>query len=225
MFQSFQVRLRAYTSTAKLTGAQRIGGAINARIAEEQARQKAAQQTGGRARSTSTPRRSSSRNLSPSKRPLKGKDADGKTTPLTKGPDPSEFDPEFVVGDEDEQLSRAGTPQPKEKAPAGDSSTAESSDKKEEKSAVDADTEDKADKEPQLPADVQTRLRKLDKLEPKYSGGQEHPNKGEPRLILGDRTASLLPHRTCSHRHNRDLRELSSRTHSFDIYNRLCRLC
>ena len=98
---------------------------------------------------------------------------------MAKGPDPSEFDPEFVIGEEDEQPGRAATPRPKEKAqptdPAAGSGNANDN---EDKAAGDADK--KPDAEPELPPEVHTRLRKLDKLEPKYSGRQEHPESGEP---------------------------------------------
>ena len=142
---------------------------MNARIAEEQARQKASQQSTP-SRSSSAPRRSSSRNLSPSKRSAKGKDADSsKAAPAGKGPDPSEFDPEFVIGEEEEQSSRAETPRPKEKAQPAKPATENGEDKKEDEKA--GETDDEPDKEPELPPAVQTRLRKLDKLEPKYSGG------------------------------------------------------
>lgn len=147
---------------------QRIRGAIDARIAEEQAKQqRATPQTPSR--SSSTARRSSSRNLSPSKRTARSKDGDSsKTAPNGKGPDPSEFDPEFVIGDEDEQPSRAGTPRPKEKAPAAEGAGEGEGERKDD--GKEAETQDKPDKAPEIPPEVQVRLRKLDKLEPKYTG-------------------------------------------------------
>lgn len=146
---------------------QRLKGAIDARIAEEQQRQKATQPTTP-SRSNSAPRRSSSRNLSPSTRTARGKDADSsKTAPAGKGPDPSEFDPEFVIGEEEDQPSRAGTPRPKEKAQPTEAG-AENGEAKEETPTADSD--EKPDKTPEIPPEVQQRLRKLDKLEPKYTG-------------------------------------------------------
>jgi hypothetical protein len=151
---------------------QRIRGAIDARIAEEQARQKSSQQTTP-SRSNSAPRRSTSRNLSPSKRPSRSKDGDGKAAPAGKGPDPSEFDPEFVIGEEDDQPSRASTPRPKEKAqPVEPSTNINGDDKNENEQPVEA--EEKPERVPEIPPEIQTRLRKLDKLEPKYAGGLEH---------------------------------------------------
>jgi hypothetical protein len=161
----------------KLTGtSQRIRGAIDARIAEEQAKQRTTPSVPPRSGAART--RSTSRNLSPSKRTAKSKDADSKAAPTGKGPDPSEFDPEFVIGEEDEQPSRSGTPKPKEKAPAAEGAADEGSDEKKESEAQTtgedkpdtADTTEKAEKAPEVPAEVKTRLRRLDKLEPKYFG-------------------------------------------------------
>ncbi|KAJ4378170.1 Golgin imh1 [Neocucurbitaria cava] len=202
--------------------AQRIRGAIDARIAEEQARQKAGQSSTP-PRSSSAPRRSSSRNLSPSKRPARSKDGDNsKTAPAGKGPDPSEFDPEFVIGEEDEQPSRVGTPRPKEKAQSAEPATENGNEEKEVEPAAEAD--EKKDKEPELPPEVQTRLRKLDKLEPKYSGEYS----SEPlmdKAKLGGRTAPVVPHRTRPNRRNRNFRVLFARVHAFDIDQRLFSLC
>jgi DNA mismatch repair ATPase MutL len=148
--------------------AQRIRGAIDAKIAEEQQRMKAQQQTTP-SRSSSTARRSSSRNLSPSKRSARSRDADNsKAAPAGKGPDPSEFDPEFVIGEEEDQSSRAGTPRPKEKASPAEASTEDGEGKKEDEPAAEPD--EKPEQPPVIPPEIQTRLRKLDKLEPKYTG-------------------------------------------------------
>lgn len=148
----------------------RIRGAIDARIAEEQAKQQRTTPSTP-ARSASTQRRSSSRNLSPSQRSARSKDGDSsKAAPTGKGPDPSEFDPDFVIGDDDsEQPSRVGTPRPKEKTPTKETTTENGTGNKEDEKPTEAD--EKPDKAPEIPPEVQTRLRKLDKLEPKYSGG------------------------------------------------------
>jgi hypothetical protein len=146
---------------------QRIKGALDARIAEEQAKQRASAQASP-SRSGSVPKRSNSRNLSPSKRPLKGKDGDspGRAAPTGKGPDPSEFDPEFVIGEEDEQPNSSGTPRPKEKTEGGETAeTAEDNGKEDAKAA-----EEKAQSALEMPPETKARLRKLDKLEPKYTG-------------------------------------------------------
>jgi hypothetical protein len=159
----------------KLTGtSQRIRGAIDARIAEEQAKQRTTPSVPPRAGAAR--QRSTSRNLSPSKRSAKPKDADSKAAPTGKGPDPSEFDPEFVIGEEDDQPSRSGTPKPKDKAPAAEATAGDGSEEKTEPDGQAAEGEDKSDKKddtekaPEIPAEVKMRLRRLDKLEPKYSG-------------------------------------------------------
>jgi hypothetical protein len=105
--------------------------------------------------------------LSPSKRSSKSKDAD-KAAPTGKGPDPSEFDPEFVIGEDEEQPSRTGTPKPKEKVETTDAPSSTEKEKEADGEATGAD--EKAASPPEIPPEVQTRLRKLDKLEPKYSG-------------------------------------------------------
>ncbi|PVH98685.1 hypothetical protein DM02DRAFT_32892 [Periconia macrospinosa] len=147
-------------------GFQRFKGAIDARIAEEQARQRASTQSPG-SRSGSVPRRANSRTDSPSKRSGKPKEADGKAAPAGKGPDPSEFDPEFVIGEDDDQPSRTGTPRPKEKTESTE--TASGGDKAQEEDGKPASNEEEP-AAPEIPPEVQTRLRKLDKLEPKYTG-------------------------------------------------------
>lgn len=85
-----------------------------------------------------------------------------------KGPDPSEFDPEFVIGEEDEQPSRSGTPRPKEKAEGVE--TAETSEEQGREEDGNAEAVDKTPPVPEIPPETRARLRKLDKLEPKYSG-------------------------------------------------------
>lgn len=148
----------------------RFKGAIDARIAEEQAKQRASAQA-SRSRSGSAPKRSTSRNLSPSKRGLKGKDADGpgKAALTGKGPDPSEFDPEFVIGEDDEQSSRSGTPRPKEKVEGAETAGAQDAEKEEEEGKVEP-TGEKVQPALEMSPETKARLRKLDKLEPKYSG-------------------------------------------------------
>lgn len=145
---------------------QRLRGAIDQRIADEQARQRATQQTPP-ARSSSLQRRSHSRTLSSATRTASPRDGDGDgsgSTPAPKGPDPSEFDPEFVIGDEHDMPSRTVTPRPHEKAPPAEAPTRNG----EEPPSAAAGTEVEGPLE--IPPHIQTRLRKLDKLEPKYTG-------------------------------------------------------
>lgn len=144
-------------------------GAIDSRIAEEQARQRTLQ--GSPSRSASNARRPLARASSPSVR----NSSDGRgIDPPPKGPDPSEFDPEFVVGDE-EGLSRTGTPQPpraKEAEAVGKSAdneasgvTGEGEKQREDGADITAQTAPT-----ELPADVLEKIRKLERLEPKYKG-------------------------------------------------------
>jgi hypothetical protein len=123
-------------------------------------------------RPSSSRPRSGSRAVSPSRRRKRDQDAADKGASIGKGPDPSEFDPEFVIGDE-EVPSGVGTPavavsdtdgttmSTKENGP-------EPGEKKEE------GTEGATDGAPAspaiLPVDVRQKLRKLERLEPKYSG-------------------------------------------------------
>src|SRR5450755_4386719 len=90
----------------------RIKGAIDSRIAEEQARAKAAAAAPARTASNAVRRSASNRNESPSRKiraKQKGVD-DG-----TRGPDPSVFEGAFVIEDDSEELSRVGTPIPDSK--------------------------------------------------------------------------------------------------------------
>jgi hypothetical protein len=68
-----------------------------------------------------------------------------------------------VVG-EDEQASKSETPRLKE------NETAEAVSNNEKGKEEDATADEKAASPPELPEEVQTRLRKLEKLEPKYTG-------------------------------------------------------
>ncbi|KAK8433715.1 leucine zipper protein 1 [Phyllosticta citricarpa] len=156
-----------------LTVTQRLKGAIDSRIAEEQARQRqvaeqSRSQTPGRSNSV---RRSNSRALSPGRRPARPRTPDLGDKPNAKGPDPAEFDPEFVVGED--EMSRSTTPKPADDkdetaqaaAPTENGNVSkgeqESSDSKQYVGGSAASAE--------LPMETRMRLRKLEKLEPKYS--------------------------------------------------------
>lgn len=110
--------------------------------------------------------------MSPSKRQPKGKDGDGsgKVAPTGKGPDPSEFDPEFVIGEDEDQPSRTGTPRPKEKVAEGSEGAGASEEQGKEEEGKTEGAEEKASPVPDISPEIKARLRKLDKLEPKYSG-------------------------------------------------------
>lgn len=148
---------------------QRLKGVIDSTIAEEQARQRFSQSSPSR--SNSRAKRPASRNLSPNRRAqtVRGRQ-DG--DPLPKGPDPADFESEFVI--EDDGPSGSGTPRTVaesngvasiEKAPRETSSS--------ENNQGTAETTASAD-EPRLssdlPTDVRVKLRKLEKLESRYHG-------------------------------------------------------
>ncbi|KAJ5618808.1 Vesicle-mediated transport protein (Imh1) [Penicillium lagena] len=151
----------------------RLRDAIDSRIAEEQARQKTAQDNVSR--SASGRRTATSRNLSPGRRPQRPRRTP--STPI-RGPDPKEFEPEFAIGDD--ESSGTATPQAEtlkpdsevttlnpgaegeeqeSKAPAASSATGD---------AAAPDTEPNDEAAPELPTEVRAKLRRLEKLEPRY---------------------------------------------------------
>ncbi|OJD11935.1 hypothetical protein AJ78_07396 [Emergomyces pasteurianus Ep9510] len=148
---------------------QRIKGAIDSRIAEEQARQKAVQEAGSLSRSNSNVRRSRAR-------------ADSRTARLkrdssfpAKGPDPAEFDAEFVVGDDDSS-SRTSTPVQMQETggsgnpvnPVDPEHGGEKANEKEIDSARPQNDRPEESVHMELPTEVRVRLRRLDKLEGRY---------------------------------------------------------
>ena len=122
-------------------------------------------------RSTSDTRRPALRDESPANRPERtGARGRKEGDPARKTADPAEFEPDFVVGDDD-MPSRSGTPRPLE--PKTQASSMEpSADLKLD--AAESSAQDKiASRDPiaiELPTDVRVKLRKLDKLESKYHG-------------------------------------------------------
>ena len=174
----FQVRsaVLKYQQPKWLTAVQRLKGAIDSRIAEEQARQRVSQSSPSR--SNSGARRPPSRSSSPAVRAARNRQAESKGgDPAQKGPDPKEFEPDFVIDDED-LPSRSVTPRPgqtkngevksvettAEQAPAGDGGQQP----KEEKES--GETSPATATAPELPTDVRVKLRKLEKLEARYQG-------------------------------------------------------
>jgi hypothetical protein len=154
---------------------QRLKGTIESKIAEEQAKAKAA--AASPARPVSTARRSASiRNESPSKRSrARPKEVDDGT----RGPDPSIFEGAFVIEDDSEEPSRAGTPAIPETKPeveengtATEKAVAGEGEGVHEK--VEVSTALKPSITTDLPADVRSKLRKLDKLEARYQGMLYH---------------------------------------------------
>jgi hypothetical protein len=145
-----------------------LKGAIDSRIAEEQARAKAA------AGPSTIQRSNSARTDPPSKRPRpKPKVVDDGA----RGLDPSEFEAAFVIEDESEPTTRSGTPAPSDtktstpasSSPATGSAAMEKSDDGSDK-ARDASPAPRASLD--LSPEVRQKLRKLEKLESRYQGRQ-----------------------------------------------------
>ncbi|RVX67603.1 hypothetical protein B0A52_08132 [Exophiala mesophila] len=168
---------------------QRLKGAIDSRIAEEQARQRQAQSTTQPGARNPARRRTPSQNANSDRRPSRQRQPLPSTSgPLEKGPDPSEFEPEFTVGDDDSAVpSRVATPKPEssdtkandigvEKGGQGNPKAqneavqdppgvASQGDKSSEQSTVHAPSP----RSPELPTEVRVKLRKLERMESKYA--------------------------------------------------------
>ncbi|EFE38997.1 hypothetical protein TRV_06360 [Trichophyton verrucosum HKI 0517] len=140
---------------------QRIRGAIDARIAEEQARQRASQET--LSRSNSAARKSN--NASPSQRTSRIKQ-DSSGIP-SRGPDPAEFDGEAITGDDEPMAETSSSNQSSEKGGFGNPGQQSGQQAKgDAKEASTAGLKDGSVNE--LPTDIRVRLRRLDKLEARY---------------------------------------------------------
>jgi hypothetical protein len=170
---------------------QRFKGSLDRVIAEEQARQKAANEQAGSGSSSGSPRQSSSVSRSNSaasaaRKPRAKKQSQdvSKNDDSAANLDPAVFEAAFVIDDDDEP-SRANTPKPPsdDQAPQnGDGKDAGTSARSEgnAQSAKDAEARAKDDEQkpapppkndtPELPPDVRTKLRKLEKLEATYPG-------------------------------------------------------
>ncbi|MCJ1384148.1 hypothetical protein MMC17_007264 [Xylographa soralifera] len=152
---------------------QRLKGAIDSRIAEEQARQRNAQQLLARSNSGTKRPSSRSRTSSPAVRSARARPGESKSGDIPeKGPDPREFEPEFVIEDED-VISRAGTPKPVHvkngEAQSGEAAGKPAAADVERQPEENRDSE-KAPQEATLevPTDVRVKLRKLERLESRY---------------------------------------------------------
>ncbi|MCJ1401084.1 hypothetical protein MMC11_004296 [Xylographa trunciseda] len=153
---------------------QRLKGAIDSRIAEEQARQRNAQQLPARSSSGARRPNSRSRTSSPAIRSTRVRPVESKSGDIPeKGPDPKEFEPEFVIGDED-VISRSGTPRPAQ-AKDGEAQSGEAVAEETAAATVDRQPEEdrESEKVPQeaaleVPTDVRVKLRKLERLESRY---------------------------------------------------------
>ncbi|KIW90730.1 uncharacterized protein Z519_08513 [Cladophialophora bantiana CBS 173.52] len=163
---------------------QRLKGVIDSHIAEEQARQR---QAANSAQAARTPQKRRPQAQNGSRQRAGSRLREQQTNVSTeKGPDPSEFEPEFAIGgDESAVPSRAGTPRPEgtgkekeqvkeEDAPVsedgGDTHTlAESADSK-VSTVSDVNGNTTTSLRPQdLPTEVRVKLRRLDRMESKYA--------------------------------------------------------
>lgn len=144
----------------------RLKAQIDTRIEEEKARLNATNSTVQRSASTSSTTRRPA-NQSPSRNPRRPRPKeDGDIT--GRGPDPADFESAFVIEDESETSTRVGTPAGEKLNPmAGDSKSLDGS------SAANG-SEKSTDATPrastELPTEVRTKLRKLEKLEGRYQG-------------------------------------------------------
>ncbi|KAL8656923.1 MAG: hypothetical protein Q9226_002429 [Calogaya cf. arnoldii] len=147
----------------------RLKGAIDSRIAEEQARQRS---TLTSPPPSNAPRKPSSRAGSPAKRaPRQNAPSRQNGEASGKGPDPSDFEPEFLVDDPD-LPSRSTTPRP---APARSESSTKDNVQDTAKEAQNGESiagkpplDDSTANPQELPTDVRVKLRKLEKLESRY---------------------------------------------------------
>src|SRR5271163_2701953 len=172
----FQVSFHQQPAGSLLTRSQRLKGAIDNRIAEEQARQRQAALSASSTRTApGQPRRN--QNGTSARRPSRQRETLDVST--EKGPDPAEFEPEFTVGDDESAVpSRTVTPLPevrgakeKPEEKAGETmkdteaSTQEAAESKPENIN---DAAPPPSKSPELPTEVRVKLRKLDRLEGRY---------------------------------------------------------
>ncbi|EEH03521.1 viral A-type inclusion protein repeat protein [Histoplasma capsulatum G186AR] len=148
---------------------QRIKGAIDSRIAEEQARQKAAQESNSHSRSNSNVLGTHAQADSRSTRLKRHNSA------TAKGRDTTEFDPDFIVGDDDSSTRNSTPVQMTETGrggSAGITTDRESGRERTKESRIDFGRGATAPLEepPQmdLSTEVRVKLRRLDKLEGRY---------------------------------------------------------
>ncbi|MCJ1415723.1 hypothetical protein MMC32_002055 [Xylographa parallela] len=153
---------------------QRLKGAIDSRIAEEQARQRNAQQLPARSNTGRARPSSRSRTSSPAVRSARTRPSENKSGDIPeRGPDPREFEPDFIIEDGD-VISRAGTPKPVI-VKDGEAQSGETAAEKPAVAAMEPQPEENRDSEkmPQeatleVPTDVRVKLRKLERLESRY---------------------------------------------------------
>jgi hypothetical protein len=229
---------------------QRIKGAIDRSIAEEQARQKAlnapkdgdsstsSRRSGSVSRSSSTRGAGSPAKRSRAKKPSQDVNGDG-----ASNPDPAVFEAAFVIDDTDEGTPSA-TPKPEDadkqlEEPKGDRMPAKqvSDDDKTlrdgQRNGENGDAEKPPPQEskaqpaasPELSPEIRTKLKKLDKLEKTYSGSS-HPICLSPKFppdltsFPSARTFTLLPNRPWACDFHRTIRKGTAGKHATDLDSR-----
>jgi len=154
-----------------------LKGAIDTRIAEEQARQaKQQHQVKPTPRRRLQPQDGSTARVASQRR-----DSSATPTGRTNNPDPADFEPDFAIGgDESAPISRTATPLPEvttngnqEKPTPANTADGDDQPQSTEVHSESKEKEPASEKPPvtlqDLPAEVKARLRKLDKLENKYA--------------------------------------------------------
>lgn len=151
-----------------LTNTQRIRGAIDSTIAQEQARQRQAQASPSR--SNSNVRRADSRANSPAKRVSRqGTRGRQDGDPPAKGPDPADFESEFTIDDED--VTRSGVPKPQSNQNDSSKAIQETAPRQSSQDTNDTPTSATGSTaSSDLPTDVRNKLRKLERYESRYHG-------------------------------------------------------
>jgi hypothetical protein len=127
-----------------------------------------------------------------------------------KGLDPSVFEGAFAIEDDSEDPSRAGTPAPAEKKAEKISENGTNEETTGDGEAAVIEKVDSVSKPPtvaELPPDVRTKLRKLEKLEARYQGMLECTCPNLAKAYTPSRTSLLIPHRSRSCRINRAFRK------------------
>lgn len=147
-------------------------GAIDSRIAEEQARQRASQRSPPRSNSSARLAKPGTASSSGRQSRSNGPKQDSKDS-LGGEPDPSEFE-KALIDDSEDGASRAEAPSRAKDKLDGSNPTVDTEDEKpptgEEASPKEAPLAPVPQKPTTLPTDVRVKLRKLDKLEERYNG-------------------------------------------------------
>ena len=155
-------------ATLLLTIIQRIRGAIDSTIAQEQARQRQAQASPSR--SSSNARKADPRAISPAKRVSRqGTRGRQDGEPSAKGPDPVDFESEFAI--DDEHLRRSGVPKPQSNQNGSTGTVQETAPQPTSQETNETSTSaGESSASSDLSIDVRDKLKKLEKYESRYHG-------------------------------------------------------